>query len=51
MTTRSRVFVDGKFVCDTVPLDRLANMNRRRRRIAGDPDPRASATGIDPLGL
>lgn len=26
-----RVFVDGAFVCDTVPLDRLANMHRRRR--------------------
>ena len=46
-----RVFVDGEFVCDTVPLDRLANLHRRRRRIAGDPDPRAAATGLDPLGL
>jgi transposase InsO family protein len=46
-----RVFVDGAFACDTVPLDRLANMHRRRRRIAGDPDPRAATTGLDPLGL
>jgi putative transposase len=46
-----RVFVDGAFFCDTVPLDRLANMHRRRRRIAGDPDPRAATTGLDPLGL
>jgi transposase InsO family protein len=46
-----RVFVGGEFFCDTVPLDRLANMHRRRRRIAGDPDPRAAPTGLDPLGL
>ncbi len=46
-----RVFIDGKFFCDTVPLDRLANMYRRRRRIAGDPDPQVTATGLDPLGL
>jgi transposase InsO family protein len=46
-----RVFADHAFVCDTVPLDRLANMHRRRRRIAGEPDPRAAATGLDPLGL
>lgn len=46
-----RVFVDGKFFCDTVPLDRLANMYRRRRRIAGDPVPGVTATGLDPLGL
>lgn len=46
-----RVFVGGKFFCDTVPLDRLANMHRQRRRIAGDPDPRVAPTGLDPLGL
>lgn len=50
-TARPRVFVDGKFFCDTVPLDRLANMHRRRRRIAGDPEPQVTATGLDPLGL
>ena len=50
-TALPRVFVDRTFVCDTVPLDRLANMHRRRRRIAGDPDPRAATTGLDPLGL
>ena len=48
---RPRVFRDGKFLCDTVPLDRLANMHRHRRRIAGDPDPHAEPTGLDPLGL
>jgi transposase InsO family protein len=46
-----RVFVNGRFVCDTVPLNRLANMTRRRRRIAGDPAPDALPSGIDPLGL
>jgi transposase InsO family protein len=46
-----RVFVDGRFVCDTVPLNRLANMTRRRRRLAGDPAPDATPSGLDPLGL
>ena len=48
-TARPRVFREGKFLCDTVPLDRLANMHRRRRRIAGDPHPLAEKTGFDPL--
>lgn len=48
---RPRVYRDDKFLCDTVPLDRLANMHRHRRRIAGDPDPHAEPTGLDPLGL
>jgi len=48
---RPRVFRDRKFYCDTVPLDRLANMYRRRRRIAGDPEPHVEKTGLDPLGL
>jgi len=50
-TARPRVFVDGRFACDTVPLDRLANMHRQRRRIAGEPDPHAAGTGLDSLGL
>lgn len=50
-TALPRVFVDGRFVCDTVPLDRLRNMTRRRRRIAGDPAPDATPSGLDPLGL
>jgi len=50
-TALPRVFVDGRFVCDTVPLDRLANMTRRRRRIAGDPAPDATPSGLDPLAL
>jgi hypothetical protein len=46
-----RVFVDHKFFCDTVPLDRLANMHRRRRRVAGEAEPLVPPTGLDPLGL
>jgi transposase InsO family protein len=44
-----RVFVDGRFACDTVPLDRLKNMIRRRRRLAGEPAPDAAPSGLDPL--
>jgi transposase InsO family protein len=50
-TALPRVFIDNQFVCDTVPLDRLANMTRRRRRIAGDPEPFAEPSGLDPLAL
>lgn len=50
-TARPRVFLDGRFVCDTVPLDRLKNMTRKRRRIAGDPEPFAEPSGLDPLAL
>jgi putative transposase len=50
-TALPRVFVGGHFACDTVPLDRLKNMTRKRRRIAGDPSPFASPSGLDPLGL
>lgn len=46
-----RVFIDDTFFCDTVPLDRLRNMDRRRRRIAGDPEPLAKPSGFDPLAL
>jgi len=48
---RPRVFVDDRFVCDTVPLDRVRNATRTRRRIKGDPEPLAESTGLDPLGL
>jgi transposase InsO family protein len=48
---RPRVFVDGRFVCDTVPLDRYRNATRRRRRDLGEPDPTVEPTGIDPLAL
>jgi transposase InsO family protein len=50
-TALPRVFVDGRFVCDTVPLDRLKNMTRKRARIAGDPAPFALPSGLDPLAL
>jgi transposase InsO family protein len=46
-----RVFVDGRFVCDTTPLDRLRNATRQRRRDLGQPDPRVEPTGLDPLAL
>jgi len=46
-----RVFVDDRFFCDTVPLDRVRNASRIRRRNLGAPDPRAVPSGLDPLGL
>jgi len=46
---RPRVFVDERFVCDTVPLDRYKNASRRRRRNLGGPDPTIKPTEIDPL--
>jgi len=46
-----RVFVDGHFACDTVPLDRHKNATRRRRRDLGEPDPAVEPTGLDPLAL
>jgi transposase InsO family protein len=50
-TALPRVFVDNKFYCDTVPLDRIANMHRRRRRDLGAPEPLVVPTDLDPLGL
>ena len=50
-TLRPRVFVDERFVCDTVPLDRLRNASRRRRRLSGEATPDADPSGLDPLGL
>jgi len=45
-----RVFVKNVFVCDTVPLDRLANAHRARRRDDGAPvAPQPS--GLNPLAL
>jgi len=46
---RPRVFEGARFVCDTVPLDRLRNATRTRRRNLGQPDPRVEPTGLDPL--
>jgi putative transposase len=49
--TCPRVFVEDRFVCDTVPLDRVRNTSRRRRRIRGEPAPEAEPSGLDPLAL
>jgi len=50
--TLPRVFVDHRFVCDTVPLDRLRNCRRRRRRGGDDSGGGTPApSGLDPLGL
>ena len=46
-----RVFVDGKFVCDTVRQDREANAYKKRHRPSGRGLFRAEKTGIDPLKL
>jgi hypothetical protein len=48
---RPKVYQRGVFVCDTVPLDRVANMYRARRRVAGEPAPHIEPTGLDPLAL
>lgn len=45
-----RVFIDGRFVCDTVRLDLFKNAYRKRRRNLGASDPRVEPTGLDPLG-
>jgi len=50
-SAKPRVFVRGEFFCDTVPLDRLANMHRHRRRDLGEPEPLIRPTGLDPLAL
>jgi putative transposase len=46
-----KVYVDDKFVCDTVLLDRFANAHRRRRQLVGAPVARVEPTGLDPLAL
>jgi putative transposase len=48
---RPRVFLEDRFVCDTVPLDRLRNASRRRRRLRGEAVPDADPSGLDPLAL
>jgi hypothetical protein len=45
------VFVDDRFVCDSVLLDRLRNASRRRRRLSGEAAPDAEPSGLDPLAL
>jgi putative transposase len=46
---RPKVYRNDVFVCDTVPLDRIANMHRVRRRVTGEPAPQVEPTGIYPL--
>jgi transposase InsO family protein len=46
-----KVFRNDSFYCDTVPLDRVANAARPRRRVTGEPAPGVKPTGIDPLAL
>jgi putative transposase len=46
-----RVFVNNRFVCDTVPLDLLANAHRVRRRDVGAPAVAPVPSGLDPLAL
>jgi len=48
---RPRVFIEDRFVCDTVPLDLIRNATRRRLRISGEPVPDAEPSGLDPLAL
>ena len=44
-----KVYVEGRFVCDTVPLDLYRNAHRKRRRDLGAPDPAVEPTGLSPL--
>jgi transposase len=44
-----KVFIQGKFVCDTVPLDLFKNASRKRQRHLGKPAPCVVPTGISPL--
>ncbi|MFC1482284.1 helix-turn-helix domain-containing protein [Myxococcota bacterium] len=44
-----RVFIEGRFYCDTVPQDRFANANRKRRRKVGEVAPPQQPSGLDPL--
>jgi len=46
-----KVFVGDRFVCDTVPLDRIRNATRHRRRNLGQPAPLVQPSGLDPLAL
>ncbi len=50
-TAHPCVFIEDRFVCDTVPLDRVANASRKRRRVRGEVLPDAEPSGLDPLAL
>ena len=45
-----RVFVGGRFVCDTVPLNLHRNSMRRRKPIERAPEPPLVPSGLDVLG-
>jgi transposase InsO family protein len=44
-----QVYVDGRFVCDTIPLDLHRNATRRRKRFEPPPEEPLEPTGIDVL--
>ena len=46
-----RVFLDGKFVCDTVPFDPISNSARKRHRPEGKAKESLPSSGVDPLAL
>jgi len=46
-----RVYLDGKFVCDTTRLDPVKNSARKRHRPPARPERKLGDTGLDPLGL
>ena len=46
-----KVYVEGRFVCDTVPLDLLANAHRVRRRDVGALTAAPLPSGLNPLAL
>ncbi len=46
-----KVFIDERFVCDTVILDPIKNCTRKRRRGLGSGDPNVDPSGLDPLEL
>lgn len=50
-TKLPQIFVNGRFFCDTTPLDRLANMHRKRRPIPIAPVPKHEPMGLNPLSL
>ncbi|HVR72817.1 MAG TPA: DDE-type integrase/transposase/recombinase [Planctomycetota bacterium] len=50
-TALPRVFLEGKFVCDTVRFDPISNSARRRHRPGGQAKEAFPSSGIDPLRL
>lgn len=46
-----QVYVERRFYCDTVELDRVRNSRRARRRLGTTDASTAASTGLDPLRL